>query len=252
MNKSAEYLNTTVNTVTSNLDETMGWLNDPTITNVILLGLIVYSALFIGKVWPKGMDFFKHPVVKIIAFALIAYISTKNVGLALVATIVVISIMMTNLKNTKEFLTTVPSNRLTTDDDVYEAIMGRCMCRCNGRQCNCNCGQPENVDIDEIMVISEEQLPQVGTQKTHHPTLSPHEDISDSIKEINDDALNKIKQQFIDHDSEINRNKITNYTKGCGASPYKNRSTPFGSPNFLDAKFARTTMDAEYDGYLNE
>jgi hypothetical protein len=242
MNNSTEFLNTTVNSLKGNLDKNMNWLDDKSTTNLILLGLVVYTALFVGKVWPKGTDLFKHPLVKIIAFLFVAYLGTKNISLALVATIAIVVIMMTNLKNTKEFLTVVPTQRLDTDDNVYESIMGKCMCRCDGNKCHCNClDEPENMNISNVM--SEEIIP-----SEEAPIMNER----DVIKEMNDLAFENVKKQFLDHYKEKEKEKmVTTYKQGCDKSPYYDETTPFGEPLFLkSAMMAKTMMDADYSGYL--
>jgi hypothetical protein len=162
MNNPRDYFDSSVSSLTQSLDKNTEWLDNSTIANLITLGLVIYAALFVGKLWPKGMDLFKHPLVKIMSFLAVAYLARKNTALAFVATIAIVTIMMTNLKNTKEFLTVIPA-RLNTDDNVYEAMLGNCLCRCEGRNCSCKCieEEPENINInDDInnVNVEDEQL----------------------------------------------------------------------------------------------
>jgi hypothetical protein len=259
MSKSVDFLNTTVDSVKGNLDQSFGWLNDSNTTNLVVLGLVVYAALFVGKIWPKGMDLFKHPLVKIVAFLLVAYLASKNVALALVATIAIVTIMMTNLKNTKEFLTVVPARRLDTDDNVYEAMLGRCVCRCDGRKCDCDCEKDEikmvNIVPSEEMLPNDVIIPQEHVQQVYVPQEAEKETINerDVMDEMNKIALENIKKQFITHDKDRERGRVvTTYRKGCDGSPYYNETTPMGRPSFLNDYMAETTMDADFENYLNQ
>jgi hypothetical protein len=259
MEKPVEYLSSTVDTVTGSLDKNMGWLNDKTITNVAILGLIVYASFFIGKIWPKGMDMFKHPLVKVVSFMLVAYIATKNPALALVAAIALITIMMTNLKNTKEFLTSVSPNKLTTDDDVYEAIMGRCVCRCDTKGCKCDCKDeiPEDLDISQItseneqQVLAEEEqqvmaeeLPEIMAEQVIEQGQMKQSDM-DKYQEMNQNALENIRNQIKQHDMDIQKSKVSS----CNTMPYYRKNTPFRSwpwPYF-NPKLTKSTLDADYE-----
>lgn len=238
MEKPVEYLSSTVDTVTDSLDKNMGWLNDKTITNVVLLGLVVYTAFFIGKVWTKGMDMFKHPLVKVISFLLIAYIATKNTALALVATITVIVIMMTNLKNTNEFLTYVSPHKLTTDDDVYEAIMGRCICRCNDNNCKCECkdNYSEELDINQIMV-KEEMENELKPEQQYVKKSG-----LDDYQEMNQNAIDNIKVQLQEHEQDIERSRVST----CDKMPFYKKQTPFSSWSYFNPKLTLSTLDADY------
>jgi hypothetical protein len=245
MEKPVEYLSSTVDTVTGSLDKNMGWLNDKTITNVAILGLIVYGAFFVGKVWPKGMDMFKHPLVKVVSFMLIAYIATKNPALALVAAIAFIIIMMTNLKNTNEFLTSVSPTKLTTDDDVYEAIMGRCICRCDGKGCNCECKDEiaEEIDISQITPEQEQQVLAEEMPELLNDQMKQND--MDKYQEMNQNAWENIRNQIKQHDMDLQKSKVSR----CNTMPYYRKNTPFRSwpwPYF-NPKLAESNLDADYE-----
>lgn len=264
MDKPVEYLSSTIDTVTGTLDENMGWLNDNTLTNVIVLGLIIYAAFFVGKIWPNGLSLFKNPFVKVISFILIAFIATKNIALATVATIALITIMMTNLKNTKEFLTVIPSEKLTTDDEVYEAIMGRCICRCNGTQCDCDCKNDNNNDnnkkrmVQEEIVIEEtlpEEIPvemieeeQIQQEDQEEQEIR-HEEIEkqypNEYQQLNTLTLKKIMNQLSEHEKEIMKNRTisTNCNK---SSYYRGNRTPFITWPYFNKNLPLTTLDASY------
>ena len=60
------------------MDKNTTWLDDSNIVNLLTLGFVIYAALFVGKLWPKGMDLFKHPLVKILSFLAVAYLAKRN------------------------------------------------------------------------------------------------------------------------------------------------------------------------------
>lgn len=284
MDKSVDYFNGTVDALRGNLDKNTEWLENSTVANLVTLGLVVYAALFVGKIFPKGMNLFKHPLVKILSFLAVAYLARKNVALAFVATIAIVTIMMTNLKNTNEFLTHVPS-RLNTDDNIYEAMLGKCFCSCDGNKCVCRCaegGEPENINIDDIIAEEEQtripvapkqqvvapsqqldnlmvrvkvpeqivsHLPQVVPQikSVLPPKVSDVVDERDMIAQANSSAMDRVKKQIIAHEMDKDKRRVvTTYTDGCDKSPYRREMTPFGQPNFLDAGLSYTTLDADY------
>jgi hypothetical protein len=271
MNKPMDYFNESVNVIKTNLDKNTEWLEDKTIANLITLGFVIYAALFVGKFWSGGMNLFKHPLVKILSFLAVAYLSGKNVALAFVATIAIVMIMMTNLKNTNEFLTHVPS-KFNADDNIYEAMLGKCFCSCDGKKCNCQCveEEPENILLDDIISEEEQiqiqkpdnlmvhipipeqivsQLPQVVTsvKSVLPPKVSDFLDERDLIEHANTDAMNKVKKQIIEHEMNKDKNRIvTTYVDGCDKSPYRRKTTPFGQPLILDEGLSYTTLDADY------
>jgi hypothetical protein len=277
MDKSFDYFNSSVNSLKGTLDKNTDWLENSSVTNLITFGLVIYAALFAGKVWPNGMNLFKHPLVKILSFLAIAYLAQKNVALAFVATIAIVVIMMTNLKNTKEFLTQVPS-RLNTDDNVYEAMLGKCFCSCDGIKCNCRCaegGEPENINIDDIIAEEEQQQQQQQQQQQLDnlmiPVPIPQQIVSqlpqvvppiktvlppkvvdviderNLIETANTIAMEKVKKQIIDHEMDKDKRRVvTTYVDGCEQSPYRRKTTPFGQPLFLDEGLSYTTLDADY------
>lgn len=259
MDKPVEYLSSTVDTVTNTLDQNMGWLNNPSITNIAILGLVIYSAFFVGKLWPKGMDLFKHPLVKLILFGLIAFIATKNIALATVATIALVTIMMTNLKNTNEFLTIVPANRMTTDDNVYESIMGRCICRCENDQCQCNClrrtnnngEEQENISEEEMQIMAgEKQLLEEGERPVVEIEQSEEKYYPNQYQEMNTNVLRKIMNQLSEHEKEIMKNRVmgSKCTKSgyCSEIGSRGRKTPFVMWPYFNKKIPLTTLDTSF------
>jgi hypothetical protein len=196
MNKSVDYFNGTVDSLRGNLDKNTEWLENSTVANLVTLGLVVYAALFVGKIFPRGMNLFKHPLVKILSFLAVAYLARRNVALAFVATIAIVIIMMTNLKNTNEFLTHVPS-RLNADDNMYEAMLGKCFCSCDGNKCVCRCaegGEPENINIDDI--IAEEEQVRIPIHQLVAPT---HQDVAPSRQLDNLMIQVQVPEQIVSH-----------------------------------------------------
>ena len=175
MNNSVQFINNKIGSLTEKLDKQMPWLNNNNMVNIIIFGLIIYSTLFVGKLWDKGMEILKHPIVKIILLMLIVYLSKKNVSLAIISAVVFVVILMTNLKNTNEFLTV---NQEDESNDYSD-----CFCSCNTKNCSCVCDN----------------------------TLSKNDtyiDIKDEIYQDNQSAFDKITQQFNEHETEIQKSSI--------------------------------------------
>lgn len=268
MDTTLGYLDNTVNSVRSNLDSSTQWMEDQTIVNLITLALVVYSAMFVGKVWPRGMELFKHPLVKILVFLGVAYVSTRNVALAFVAMIAVFAIMMTNLKNTKEFLPNdcgLSEPRWSTDDDVYRAMMGGCICNCDGVRCSCKCGGmggiksveqvegPEDIDPEEALV--EEEQAEAGRPEGQVEAV----DNKQMVAEVNQQALDNVRRQMLAHDRERDSQRLVNGdigscgsnggrcgSGGCGDSPYRRSSTPFGRHKVMEDVFANVNIDSDF------
>ena len=171
MENSVNYLNSNLNrsidTMTSSLDNSTKWAENGEIVNLVILGLVIYIAFFVGKVYPKGIELLKHPIIKIVAVLYVSHLAQKNVTLALVATVALFTIMLTNYKNTQEFLTQVSLNQ-NADDNVYEAIMGDCVCRCEGTNCVCRCiegSEPQDITLDDV---DEEMVPEENININHN------------------------------------------------------------------------------------
>jgi hypothetical protein len=255
MDKPVEYLSSTVDTVHGTLDKSMEWLNNKTVTNVVLLVLVIYSAFFVGKVWPKGMDLFKHPLVKVALFLVVAFVGSKNPSLAIAATIAIVTIMMTNLKETKEFLTVVGSEKLDTDDNVYEAIMGRCICRCDGNDCDCKCADEDPQELDPETIVAEEEQVKVPVKpESELPSCQAQGNVSDmdNFRDLNEVAKTKLQQQWLDHEQDLKKNQINPGYVGCGCNspPNYKRRTPFRRLSYFNRALAKTVNDAEYEGFL--
>jgi hypothetical protein len=175
MDNSVQFINSKIGSLAENLDKQTPWLSNDNIVNIIIIGLIIYSTLFVGKLWDKGMEMLKHPIVKIILLMLIVYLSKKNVSLAIISAIVFVVILMTNFKNTHEFLTV---NQEDEPNDYSD-----CFCSCDSKNCSCVC---DNVQSKNDTYI----------------------DIKDEIYQDNQSAFDKITQQFNEHESEIQKTSI--------------------------------------------
>jgi hypothetical protein len=173
-----KYINNTVHSITGNLDQHTEWLNNETIANLLTVGIVIYAALFVGKLCVNETLIFKNHLVKILAMLAVAYIAKRNVSLAFVCTIAIIAIMMTNLKNTNEFYEPT-SKHMDADDHIYEAMLGKCFCSCDGTKCVCRCaegGEPMEISMDEIMA-EEKKVPKKTMKKQMRFTESHHDEI---------------------------------------------------------------------------
>lgn len=140
--------------ITLTIDDNTKWLDNSIIATLLTLGLVIYSAMFVGKVYPSGVNFFKNPLVKIIAFLIILYLSTRNIGLALVAMIAVFSIMIKTASCNCAQNEHEPFVSITTDDYEYAPINAGCICACQDGNCDCKCAG--NIDF-QLPGLSEEQ-----------------------------------------------------------------------------------------------
>lgn len=177
MNNSVKFINTQMSSMSEKLDSHTTWLSDSNIVNVVIFGLIIYSALFVGKIWFNGVELFKSPLVKIIALLLIVYLSNKNVSLAIVSAIVFVIIMMKNLQTSSEFL--------TVDDEEQNLDYSNCYCSCNNNSCSCACNNVSSVNDTYI-------------------------DVRDEIYDDNQSAFDKITQQFKDHEDDLEKYAVEN------------------------------------------
>lgn len=170
MDNSVKFINNQMGSISEKLDKQTTWLNDSNTSNIIIIGLIIYATIFAGKLWDKGMQFFKLTLVKIIALLLIFYLSKKNVSLAIISAIVLIVIMMKNLQSSNEFL--------TIDGEEQESDYSNCYCSCNNNSCSCAC--------DNVASVNDTYI-----------------DVRDEIFNDNHSAFDKITQQFQEHESEL-------------------------------------------------
>lgn len=174
MDNSVQFINSKIGSLAEKMDKQASWLNNGNIVNIIIIGLILYSTLFVGKMWGKGMEILKHPIVKIILLALIVFLSKKNVALAIISAVVFIIILMTNFKNTHEFLDAEQEEQNNFSD---------CFCSCDINKCSCTC--------DNVMSKNDTYI-----------------DTKDEIYQDNQSAFDKITQQFDDHESEMQKTTI--------------------------------------------
>lgn len=175
MDNSVKFINTKINSMSDVLDKQTPWLNDNNIVNIIIGCLIIYAALFTGKLWKNGMTMMKHPMLKIILLIAIVFLSKKNVSLAIIMAIVFVVIMMTNLKNTNEFM--------TSEEQEQEQDYSNCFCSCNNINCSCAC---DDVSSKNDTYVS----------------------IMDEIFQDNQSAFDKISQQFDEHEQELEKKMV--------------------------------------------
>jgi hypothetical protein len=251
MNKTLNYFENTMGSVKTNLDNNTMWMQDQTIVNIIVLAIVIYSALFVGKIWPKGMNLFKNPLIKIITFLAIAYISTRNITLAFVATIAIIAVMMTNLKNTQEFMDNeIAEDEYSANSQMYNSMMGGCICQCDGVRCSCKCSGNGESNMEQIEDHDDNEV--VYNEKPEGVVGMIDE--KQKIAEINDQALDNVRRQMLSHEMEKDKNKLENGDIGsgcnncgkCGDSPYRRSTTPFGRHKVLEDVFSNVNIDSEY------
>jgi hypothetical protein len=88
-----EFINDTTRYTSNVLDKGTQWLDNTAIVSILILALLVYAVFFAQRSYPPAVRFFEHPLVKILSFLFIIYISYRNVGLALAMLIALFAIL---------------------------------------------------------------------------------------------------------------------------------------------------------------
>jgi len=193
--------------VTQSLDNNMRWLgNDNDMVKLLVVLVAVYAVFFVGKIFPIAMNITRSPFVKLALFIAIALVARHNVPLAFVLTIAIVSVMMTNLKNTNEFM--------TADDLPYTPMRRGCICRCNENGCQCictdqsgrRCSQAE-AEVENEMVAQEVEAQEQEQEEEQEEIAAEmeEEDERAMLMNFNKRAVNTIERQMMDH--EIQKNK---------------------------------------------
>ena len=147
--------------ITVTVDNNTKWLDNYVVSTLLTLGLAIYAAMFSDKICGSSANFFNNPYVKIVAFLIIIYLSTRNIVLAFIAMIALFSILikasMCDLQNKKK---NEHFTEITTDDYVYPAMKTGCICACIGGECKCECVAGYDKDSTEDDVEQESVGPE--------------------------------------------------------------------------------------------
>jgi len=106
-NKASEVINSKLDSIVKAIDRNTRWLKNDDLINIIIIGIIIFIAFFGGKVLSDFTTIFTHPLFKAAFLFVIFYLTKRDMPLALMMAILFVVIMMTNTKNTGEFMTNV-------------------------------------------------------------------------------------------------------------------------------------------------
>jgi len=236
-------LTNNLNDLKNKIDSATPWLNDKNVVTLIIVALIIFTVFF-SKKWVKLNALLQQPIPKMVSLLVLAYLATRNVPLALVATL---TFMFTlSYKNESENMEN------TTGDVVYDSMNEGCMCACDGDNCECNCpneyGNQEN--IENMQNMSQEEM-QHMSQEEMNTRLVPQEmqPLMDQTTEniaMQNMAMQQVKnlmaQQELANVNLDSRPKVE-----CKRNPYFRDTTPIGRATQLDNVYSDEKLDSDYE-----
>jgi hypothetical protein len=239
--------------ITVTIDDNTKWLDNSTVATLLTLGLVVYAAMFVGKVYPPGVEFFKNPLVKIVAFLVILYLSSRNIGLALVVMIAIFSIMIKASNCPCAQSNTEAFTSLNTDDYEYPPMREGCVCVCRDNNCRCRClseyqMDEEQVDDFQLPGLSKEQLKEGNGPQEVPASVNGEEDEdvdvgvgadADSEQEMDlGEDLANVPQSIVAAPSEL--------APSCPRATNPRRSPPRGRFEEMDQGYIDSSTGSQY------
>lgn len=234
-----ETFNNTYNLVKTKLDDNTKWMEDSNTANILTFAIVIYAVLFVGKISPNLTLSFKHPLVKLLAFLTVAYISSKNTSLALVATIAIIIIMMTNLKNTNEFFTLQSPMEL----DIYYKYpyINPTVQQIEERRMHPNYSSGDVIDSINFNNTDFRQN-KVNKVKQNQPSEQQTISYKEMIEEEGKQILNNVLlEASLTHENELH-NQTLEFVGGC-EKPTQSKKVKFIDGNLEnDSNFANAEL----------
>ncbi|ATZ80698.1 hypothetical protein BMW23_0652 [Bodo saltans virus] len=179
------YINNSAEYVEKFVDNKLSLISAENYVSIIIIILIIYYLFYIGKFNETGL--IKNPIVKAIAFLVIIYASRHSVALALILTIVLLTVL---------FKSANPSMELF-EDNINSGCRTCSSCQ-NG---NVLYDDDKNWIAKQDFKETEGEYEGEGEQKSH----------KEMIQDLNDQVMRDLEREMSDDD--IKSDRLIHYSK---------------------------------------